>query len=181
MRPRLYEHGKMERHLTSLSVIVDAETGESELQKTRTKQQFLEDTKISSMLERFTRTGVMDTNRQAPQYLDLAELPTFKAALDLTCQVEGAFRSLPGRVQAEFKHDEEAFVEWILDPDNSGEARDRGLLSPLPKAATDAIEAAKAKAAEASGGTSRDTKQKPSADSKKPKKEGETPSEDTGS
>lgn len=100
-----------------------------------TKQSFKEECDINNIIKSFSQTGMIThiSERAAQgQYLDLPDSVDFQDALSLVDQARTAFMSLPSKIRDRFDSDPEQFLAFIHDPKNEAEARELGLLNPLP-------------------------------------------------
>ena len=109
------------------SPIPEADTvvvGESMTEQSHTKH-----CDIDNIVNRFTRTGVLDhVNQREPQYTDVSSCPDYHGALGVVRATEEMFASLPAELRDRFANDPGRYLEWINDPANAEEAVELGLL-----------------------------------------------------
>lgn len=104
-----------------------------------TRQEFLKESLTSTIIERFTRTGVLTpTVNQAriAQFGDFTECPSdFLEAHSRMSELRSAFNELPAKVRAEFSNSPMAFVAFMADGKNRAKAEELGLIAKAAKAA----------------------------------------------
>lgn len=95
-----------------------------------TIQSEFQSTTIDYYLKRYSATGLLgDPNRLVQaQYGNFAELQDFQASQNLVARVKENFDSLPSNLRAEFGHNVNAYVEFLLDPANRDRAVELGLM-----------------------------------------------------
>lgn len=102
----------------------------------RTKQSFKAECDINNIMARYLKTGVLEHVRQnVGQYLDVTGAD-FQAAQELVAGAHSMFHSLPSAIRTKFDNDPAEFLEFMENPRNAEEARELGLLPPLPEQAT---------------------------------------------
>lgn len=103
-----------------------------------TRQEFLKESLTSTIIERFTRTGVLTpTVNQAriAQFGDFTECPSdYLEAHSRMVDLRGAFGELPAKVRAEFSNNPLAFVMFMADGRNRAKAEELGLIAKTAKA-----------------------------------------------
>ena len=98
--------------------------GESMTEQSHTKH-----CDINNIINRFTRTGVLDhVNQREPQYTDVSSCPDYHGALEIVHATEEMFSSLPAELRDRFGNDAGKYLAWINDPANAEEAVELGLL-----------------------------------------------------
>lgn len=97
-----------------------------------TKQSFLEESDINTIVRRFGLTGEMPTNPTLPSYGDYEGIIDFKTAMDTIVKAQDSFMELPAEVRKRFRNDPQEFLEFIADDNNRDEAR---RLKLIPQAA----------------------------------------------
>lgn len=119
--------------------VIDGETrkGLACSDKSRTRQEFLKESLTSTIIDRFTRTGVLCPNanpQRQPLFGDFSELPS--DLLDAHKRLESfrsGFYSLPSTLRAAFGNDPLAFVQFMSNPVNKSKAIALGIID-APKA-----------------------------------------------
>lgn len=96
------------------------------------QQQFLEESDINTLVERFGLTGEMPASVVVPQYGDFSGIGDFQSAMNAVLAAQANFMELPAKVRARFDHDPQKLLEFVSDAANADEARSLGLLKPLP-------------------------------------------------
>lgn len=108
----------------SFDLICDPEEG-------RTRQEFADECDVNQVMARFEKTGQLPNfGGQAPQYLDVSEVPDLITALNVVEAAKAAFMTLPARTRAEFDNDPVKFVAFAEDPGNLDRMREWGLAPP---------------------------------------------------
>ena len=106
-----------------------------------TKQYFLKDTNLNSIMEKYQSTGVLEsttgTPRQ-PQFGDFSDVKTYKEGLDSIINAQSAFDDLPAKIRKRFGNNPSNFIEFMDDINNLDEARRLGIVAaekpkPQPK------------------------------------------------
>lgn len=97
-----------------------------------TRQEFAEEADINNLMARFEKTGQLPSNvgMNAPQYLDVSEVPDLMTALQVVEAAKAAFMTLPARTRAEFENDPMKFVAFAENPENLEQMRKWGLAEP---------------------------------------------------
>lgn len=110
--------------------LVNHKTGEVYTPPARTKQQFVEQCDINTIVKQFTKTGQfshISANLAKGTYADLPDPIEFQDSMNLVIQAENAFASLPSKVRSRFGNDPAEFLAFMSDPDNQDEAIKLGL------------------------------------------------------
>ena len=92
------------------------------------QQQFAESTRVRNILDKFMRTGMIDSNPLPPRYEDVSEVQDYQSAMNLLVNVQGHFDVLPSKIRDRFGNDPEKYLAFINDPNNLDEAVELGLL-----------------------------------------------------
>lgn len=92
------------------------------------QQQFAESTRVRNILDKFMRTGMIDSNPLPPRYEDVSEVQDYQSAMNLLVSVQGHFDALPSKIRDRFGNDPEKYLAFINDPNNLDEAVELGLL-----------------------------------------------------
>lgn len=115
--------------------------------KSRTRQEFLKESLTTTIIDRFTKTGILNATvnpeRQA-RFGDFSEMPN--DSLDLATRIkdiESDFMSLPSSMRSKFGNSPLVFVNFISDPRNRSKAEDLGIFPRKAKVVEKAAEAAK--------------------------------------
>lgn len=108
--------------------IPDPITGE--VQTSRTKQSFSDETDINQILARYIKTGVIDHVKDHSGYADFPAPIEYQAAIQLTIDAQLSFDQLPAATRREFDNDPFVFLEFIEDPENVDRMRELGLIEP---------------------------------------------------
>ena len=106
-----------------------------EVMPSMTKQSFKAECDINNIIKSFKQTGMVqhiNERAAAGAFLDLPEGIDLQEALNTVAVAEAAFMSLPAKIRDRFGNDPEQFLNFIHDPKNEAEARELGLLNPLP-------------------------------------------------
>lgn len=99
-------------------------------EKTRTQQHFAKEVDINEIVKHAINTGDVSvlTPQQRGEYYDCTAFEDYQQALEFVAAVEEDFYSLPSDVRQHFKHDPDAYVEFMSDPRNVAKAVELGLL-----------------------------------------------------
>lgn len=92
------------------------------------QQQFLEESDINTIVERFGLTGEMPAMPSMPVYGDFTEVNDFQSAMNAVLVAQGQFMELPAKVRARFGNDPQQLLEFIANDDNRKEAEVLGLV-----------------------------------------------------
>lgn len=109
-----------------------------------TRQSFLEESDINTIVRRFGLSGQLPTDVRMPRYEDFSEVFDFHSALNAVAAARESFDTMPAAVRSRFQNDPGAFVDFCLAERNRDEATRMGLVDP---------EKAKARAARAAAPT----------------------------
>lgn len=121
--------------------------------KSRTRQEFKEETDINTIVRRFGVTGQVPVSARVPLNVDFADSVDFREAMNAMVEARESFDVLPAKVRARFHNDPAEFVDFCSAVDADGkllhaeELRKLGLREePLPPAARleDVVAAVKA-------------------------------------
>lgn len=119
--------------------------------KTRTQQNYKEDSDVNNVMKRFNRTGVLTTGMQGnrqPMFGNFTSMD-FQSMMNTLVDAQQAFAMLPSRIRGRFKNDPYQVVRFVENPDNYDEAVRLGLLAPRPMSFDEAYNAAQDAAEEA--------------------------------
>lgn len=122
-----------------------------------TQQQFLEESDINYIADRYGLTGEMPQVTQPPTYGDFTGIFDFQTAQNAVRKATEDFMQLPAKLRTRFDNDPQKLLEFLDNEDNRAEAEFLGLankrqseqaepaaaskgdpLSPAPKAAGEA-------------------------------------------
>lgn len=109
---------------------VSKETGLACLDPSMAQQQFLEESDINTIVDRFQLNGEMPASPIVPQYGDYTGVSDFQSAMNAVLDAQANFMQLPAKVRSRFDNDPQKFLEFCADEANSDEARVLGLLKP---------------------------------------------------
>lgn len=103
--------------------------------ESRTKQEFKDQCDMKKIMARYRRTGALPiTQRLAPRFADVSQVPDLHTAMNLIESAERAFGHLPATIRKKFDNDMLVMVDWLGDPENEKEAIELGLKPKPPKA-----------------------------------------------
>ena len=98
----------------------------------RVKQSEAEGCDINVMMKRWQSGGVPPVPSGHEAYGDFSSVGTYIQALDAVMQAEQTFNRLPSEVRTRFENDPALLIDFMHDPENEDEARELGLLEPIP-------------------------------------------------
>lgn len=104
------------------------------------QQQFAESTRVRNILDKFMRTGMIDSNPLPPRYEDVSEVQDYQSAMNLLVSVQGHFDALPSKIRDRFGNDPEKYLAFINDPNNLDEAVELGLLQKSESAPIESVQ-----------------------------------------
>ncbi len=98
-----------------------------------TKQSFQNECDINAIMDRWTRTGVIDHfAANPPTFGDFNCEQDFQDAQNSIIQANEAFDALPAKVRDRMQNDPGKLLTFLNDPANDDEARSLGLLPQIP-------------------------------------------------
>lgn len=118
---------------------VSLETGLKCEDPSMAQQQFLEESDINTLVERFGLNGEMPAAVVVPQYGDYSGVNDFQSAMNAVLSASKNFMELPAKVRSRFDNDPQKFLEFVSDDANIEEARTLGLVKPLPDAPVEPV------------------------------------------
>lgn len=125
--------------------VTDPITGEVTNPPSRTKQSFLEQCDINTILKQYQKTGMLNhvnAAAAAGAYVDLPDEIDFQESLATVERAQQSFSTLPSKIRARFNNDPAEFMAYMADPANIDEMVDLGLATkPAPQEPTPAPEA----------------------------------------
>lgn len=96
-----------------------------------TKQSFKDECDIHNILRQYARTGLLNhVNTRPPMFVDVANMPDYRTALQNVRDAEDLFMQLPSKTRQRFENDPGVFLDFCNNPENEGELRELGLLPP---------------------------------------------------
>ena len=94
-----------------------------------TKQSFRDETNINGIMAKYEKTGLIaHVNEHKGQYGDYSGAQDYHSSMNQVLAAQEAFGSLPSSIRKRFENDPGAFLAFMDDPENEGEARQLGLL-----------------------------------------------------
>lgn len=112
-----------------------------------TDQSQADETDVNNIMAKYMKTGQWP-GQPLLTHADIADLPDFFEAMQVTTRAQTAFNELPALLRERFNNSPEQMYNWLGNPRNKEEAMELGLLAPQ-------------KAAEAPNATTNDVKQAP--------------------
>ncbi len=101
--------------------------------KSLTKQSFLKDANINTMVARFKKSGMFENvTDKIAQYADLSKPVSYRDSLDHIISAQAQFDALPALVRQRFQNEPAELIDFVQNEDNRDEAIRLGLL-PKPK------------------------------------------------
>lgn len=113
----------------------------------RTKQQFVEDSDINTIMRKYEKTGILDPRLQRGpgSYGDFSSATDYHTSLNQVVEAQAAFYDLSSTIRARFHNDPGELLDFLDDPANRDEAVKLGLVeppaAPQPKAPEARLEA----------------------------------------
>lgn len=128
-----WEAIKEQRRIAKInSRIVCAQPGEPGYDG-RTKSDAKDDCDINIIMKRYMRGIEPPVSKRLMEYGDFTGVNTFQEAAEIIQQGYNAFDHQPVRIRNRFNNDLNQLLEFLQDPENHEEARQLGLLEPLPR------------------------------------------------
>lgn len=94
-----------------------SEFAESPVDKeSKTRQADLEASDINKIVKRFERDGILPLAQREGAYLDVSEVPDYRAALEQVRKADEYFSMLPADSRAMFENDPAQFLDVVNDP-----------------------------------------------------------------
>lgn len=135
------------------------ETGLECKDKSLAQQQFVEESDINYIAERFKLNGTIPLMPDGFVWgAAMENVFDYQTAMNAVVAGDRAFMQLPAKIRARFQNNPQQLMEFLADKDNELEARKLGLLKPLEPAQTTTT-----------GGTPIPPKEPPAAGSTPPK------------
>lgn len=104
------------------------ETGLDCKDESLAQQQFLEESDINYIAERFLRTGEMPQVLNLPTPGDFSGIFDFQTAMNTIAEAKQEFMRLPAKIRSRFENDPGKLLEFVNDPDNFDEAVKLGFI-----------------------------------------------------
>ena len=103
-------------------------------QKSKTQQHSKDEVDVNKIMERYTRTGVIDhVNKHQPFYGDIPS-DSYHESMNIVADANSMFQELPATVRKYFQNDPSNFLSYVQDPDNAEKLQEMGLTTtPLDK------------------------------------------------
>jgi len=95
----------------------------------RTKQEHKDICDINLMLERYQRTGEINSNKSQPMFGDFSEVGDYQSTLDQIMRVEEDFADLPSKIRDRFHNNPQELLDFVRDPKNKDEAVKLGFVN----------------------------------------------------
>lgn len=108
-----------------------------EIQPSMTKQEFVAECDINNIVKEYLVTEQwkhVSAKAQQGAYVDLPDPLDFQESIAIVERAGQLFQELPSKVRDRFGNQPGAFLDFMANPTNEKEARDLGLLKPLPEA-----------------------------------------------
>lgn len=109
----------------------------------RTKQQFVEESDINTIMRKYEKTGVIDPRLQRGpgSYGDFSNATDYHTSLTQIVEAQDAFYDLPASLRKRFNNDPAELLDFLADDRNRDEAIKLGLVpAPEPEAPPTKVE-----------------------------------------
>lgn len=101
----------------------------------RTKQQFKDECDINTIINRFLRTGHIETlQRLEPRYGDVTGIE-YQSAMQTVAEARTLFNELPAKIRSRFDNEPALFLDFVQNDANKEEAIKLGLIKAEVKVA----------------------------------------------
>lgn len=100
------------------------------LDESLTRQSFLEESDINTIVRRFGLSGQLPTDVAIPRFEDFSEVFDFHSAMNAVAEARESFDAMPAVVRSRFHNDPGEFVDFCLAERNREEAAAMGLVDP---------------------------------------------------
>lgn len=107
------------------------DTGLRCLDPSLTKQEFVEESDINYIADKFMRTGELPQVLNMPTAGDFQGIFDFQTAMNTIAHAKQEFMSLPAKIRTRFANDPAQLIAFIEDPENRDEAIKLGFI-PKP-------------------------------------------------
>lgn len=98
--------------------------------ETRCQQQFVEESDINYITDKFMKTGELPQLLNMPTYGDFNGIFDFQSAMNTIAQAREQFMSLPAKTRSRFSNDPAELIAFLEDDDNYKEAVKLGFIAP---------------------------------------------------
>lgn len=95
------------------------------------QQQFVEESDINTIVDRFGLNGEVPEVVRMPQYGDFSQVGDFQSAMNAVIAAQKDFMTLPAKVRSRFDNDPQKLLEFVSDDANLAEARALGLMKEV--------------------------------------------------
>lgn len=110
---------------------VSVDTGEAD--SDRTKQEFVDECDINSIMSHWESTGLINhASSNPPTYGDFTNQLDYQTALNALASAEESFNQLPSEIRSRMSNDPGKLIDFLSDPSNDEEAIKLGLKNPKP-------------------------------------------------
>lgn len=106
----------------------------------RTKQAHREECDINNIMQKYTKTNIIEHARKHQGEYGFCTSTDFKESLDLINKAQNMFDELPSKARNKFENDPGAFLDYVQDPANQDDLYDLGLAILPPQAPDEIIE-----------------------------------------
>lgn len=100
--------------------------------ESKTEQHHANEVDINSIMRKYRKTGVLPEPSARGIYGDFAFAEDFHTTQNRVVAANELFNNLPSDIRTQFDNDAGAFLGFVNDPENADEAREMGLLPPIP-------------------------------------------------
>lgn len=95
-----------------------------------TKQSFVNECDINTIVRRFNVTGELPQGIRMPSYGDFSQVNDFQTAMNAIAQAREAFDAMPADIRTQFRNDPAEFVDFCSKEENREAAVRMGLVPP---------------------------------------------------
>lgn len=97
-----------------------------------TQQQFLEESDINYIADKYGLTGELPQVLELPKYGDFTGIFDYQGAQNAVIAAQQQFMTLPAKLRARFDNDPQKLLAFLEDDDNRAEAEFLGLVNKKP-------------------------------------------------
>lgn len=102
-------------------------------EENRTKEQFGDAVNINTIMRKALTQGIVPEQRGEPgHYGDFSNVVSYGDAMQALNDANNSFSELDADLRRRFDNDPQQLLLFMEDPDNADEARELGILPPLP-------------------------------------------------
>lgn len=99
--------------------------------KTRTKQEFKEESDINNIMKKYETTGKLpDLIKTNPKYGDFSQVQDYQTSMNIVLMANEQFNNLSSKIRRRFNNDPKEFLQFATDAQNMQELIDLGLAIP---------------------------------------------------